>query len=535
MSVAVESRAWSYAFVLIWLTGLGVALATFLDYGVTWDEDIFRLYGDAILRWFATLGRDREALSLFNLYVYGGLFEVFAQPVGRAFPAGVFEGRHLVNALVGLIGVAGTYQLGVVTSGPRVGCLAGAALLVNPVYYGHSFNNPKDIPFAAMCAWALAAIVAGSDGRFLRSWRAVFATGLAVGLALAVRPGGVFLIGFVALLWTITVIRLGVERPRGAAALQRDIVRLATSIAAVAITAWIVMIAPWPYGQSKPLVHPIEAITRAARFREFEVPVLFGGRSVQSGDLPWTYIPGYFAVSLPDFYLLGFAAGILALPWVIRRVRDRQEAWSGTAVKIAFLLFAVIFPVAVAVAMESTLYDGLRHVLFLMPPLAVLAALGFVAAIDALPRRAWKAAVAGAALGFALWVVVDMIRLHPYQSVYYNRLIAGGVRGAEGRFEADYWGSSYLEATNWVLANYRPETSEPIRVANCSDNFMTAYYLRRQSDNGPRFESGDARSAHVVLATTRGDCHRRNWGRLLHVVERQGVGLAYVFEVATPR
>ena len=123
------------------------------------------------------------------------------------------------------------------------------------------------------------------------------------------------------------------------------------------------MIAPWPYGQSRPLVHPLEAIMRAARFREFEVPVLFAGRTVQSGELPWTYIPGYFAVSLPDFYLLSFVAGILALPFVLRRALNRRDVWSETAVKIAFLIFAVIFPVATAVIMGSTLYDGIRHVL----------------------------------------------------------------------------------------------------------------------------------------------------------------------------
>jgi hypothetical protein len=127
-----------------------------------------------------------------------------------------------------------------------------------------------------------------------------------------------------------------------------------------------------------------------------------------------------------------------------------------------------------------------------------------------------------------------MVRLHPYQSVYYNRLIAGGVQGAAGRFEADYWGASYLEATRWVLANYRPQFSGPVRVANCSDNFMTEYYLRQQSDAGPRFETSLSRDAHIVIATTRYDCHRREWGRVLHIVERQGVGLAYVFERTPP-
>ena len=38
-----------------------------------------------------------------------------------------------------------------------------------------------------------------------------------------------------------------------------------------------------------------------------------------------------------------------------------------------------------------------------------------------------------------------MVYLHPYEYVYFNQLI-GGTRGAEERFETDYWATSYREA-----------------------------------------------------------------------------------------
>lgn len=48
-----------------------------------------------------------------------------------------------------------------------------------------------------------------------------------------------------------------------------------------------------------------------------------------------------------------------------------------------------------------------------------------------------------------------IIRLHPYQYVYYN-VFTGGPRGAAKRFTAmDYWGSSYREATAWLVQHLR--------------------------------------------------------------------------------
>jgi len=41
-----------------------------------------------------------------------------------------------------------------------------------------------------------------------------------------------------------------------------------------------------------------------------------------------------------------------------------------------------------------------------------------------------------------------MVRNHPHEIVYFNA-IAGGPRGALGRFELDYWAHSFAEAGRW--------------------------------------------------------------------------------------
>ena len=54
-----------------------------------------------------------------------------------------------------MVGLAGAWKLGRHLGGDRVGFLALMLLVLTPAYYGHSFNNPKDAPFAGAMVWAL--------------------------------------------------------------------------------------------------------------------------------------------------------------------------------------------------------------------------------------------------------------------------------------------------------------------------------------------------------------------------------------------
>ena len=184
--------------------------------------------------------------------------------------------------------------------------------------------------------------------------------------------------------------------------------------------------------------------------------------------------------------------------------------------------------------MRSTLYNGLRHVLFVFPLLAVLAGISFAALFKPGTNRILKIAVGGAAFLSAASTIVDMIQLHPYQYIYFNRTIAGGLKNAAQRYETDYWGMTYKEGIEWVIDNYRPETQEQIRVANCSKRFLTGYFLEKTENTRRLFSSvSHDEDPHLFLAISR--CHRRRLRHVIHTVERQGTPLMYVIEIKQPK
>jgi hypothetical protein len=287
------------------------------------------------------------------------------------------------------------------------------------------------------------------------------------------------------------------------------------------------MLSAWPWAQMGPLTRPFEAIAAATRFR-WVGPMLFDGAIVQSTELPWTYLPTWFAVTMPEFLLLGLLAGAgVLLHDILRRHTHGRETW----LDLGALVLAVGFPFLVVFTLRPVMYDGNRQFLFVVPPLAVLAGWGIVALArrSRLPR--WlRWGIPSLATGLAVVTVVDMVRLHPYQTVYFNRAIAGGVASAARRFEADYWGQSYREGMEAVIQGYRPDGPWPVKVANCAVGFLSGYWLAQDREASQRFVMVmPEQDPDILLATTRYRC-MSDPGRLLHVVERMGAPILYVYE-----
>jgi hypothetical protein len=506
----------------------GIMLATFLDYGLIWDEEFQRIYGDHVINWYTSGFQDKRALSYRNLFLYGGFFDVTAQLWARLSPLPLYEDRHLVNVLFAILALAGTYRLGTMLAGPRAGCLALIALALTPMFYGHAFNNPKDIPFATLFVWALVALIRCARSLPEIAWWQTAKLAILVGFMLGIRVGGIFFFGYLGLLWAATLwARSSDGFARDWPSLMRNALRSGAALAAVIAIAWVVMLIWWPWAQVHPIDHPRAAIRHTVEF-DWDHDVLFMGARFNARAVPRTYLPVWFAMTLPELHCIAWLAGLAA---IAIRIKNRDTLMF-SMLELGFVAFAVLFPILTAIALRSTHYDAVRHFLFVVPPLAVLTGIS-LDAVWRLQQVRWFRMGALAACAFAALVTAsDMIQLHPYESVYFNRLIAGGLPGAAGRYETDYWGNSYRAATEWVLANV--QSSEPLRVANCSYPLLSSYFMQQQA-KGARFISvGPDERPDILLATTRWNCNRQAGARVLHTIERQGVPLAYVMDLRTP-
>ncbi len=103
----------------------------------------------------------------------------------------------------------------------------------------------------------------------------------------------------------------------------------------------------------------------------------------------------------------------------------------------------------------------MRHFLFLLPCVAMWAALGVAAVWECWPSRAGRIATIFLLSLLSIGACRDIVRLHPYQIAYFNQTV-GGLAGAEGVYETEYWVTSYREAIEWIVARSKPD--RPIRI-----------------------------------------------------------------------
>lgn len=496
-------------------TGLaGVIAFTFQDYGLAWDEPFGEQYGTLIVEYILSGGADGRVHEFRNLHNYGGLFDGLAALAAKLSPLEPFHTRHLLVAITGGVGALGVWAMARALGGAAAGFWALAIVLAMPSYTGHMFINAKDVPFAAGTIWtlyfamrALAAFPQVSD-------KTALGLGLALGATMGVRIGGAVLVAYLCILLAIHFIWRQGRTPS-------SVRECARAVAIAAGVSFVLTFALWPSAWPFMFDKAVQALLATARFK-FDVDVLFQGTSVNSLNLPLAYVPGYFAVKLPDVMLgLVLVSLPLALARFVRayRVRDRLGVFGLSA-----LVLGIFFPPLFAMSAHSAHYDALRHFIFVLPPLAVL--LG----VETAGALAWLGAkqrslgiIAGLAVVSGLVLpITAMVQLHPYAYTYYNRW-AGGVQGAQGRYELDYWATSYREAARWLrAASQVPKTGDvPVYVCGPTDSaarFLPARFrlVKNVSD------------AHFFIGFTRWTCDSLVDAPVLYTVERAGAKFSQI-------
>lgn len=425
-----------------------IALLTFRDYGLGWDDYTHSQYGDLLVSLYASGFADKRALSFVNLYMYGGGFDLLAALTAKALPFGLFETRRLIGAAVGLVGLFVTWRLGRRLGGPLAGLIGLVLLATCPLYYGHMFINAKDAPFAVASAIALYGIVRAFEAYPRVTPATVALCGVGVGLAVGSRVlGGFTILDAVLPLPAIVAMRghdIGLRK--AFAECGPFILALVPSI----ILAYLVMGLVWPWSVVAPL-NPFHAVEYFSNFFEKPWRELFDGRLIPVPDMPRSYVPTLVAFKLPEILL---ALGGCGVGGAIVAVASRKHGGdAGRRAALLAVLLAATLPVLVTVATRPAMYNGIRHFVFVVPPFAVLGGLAAAWIARRLQRHGRVALGAGALvllLGAAS-PVADMAQLHPYEYTHFNR-IAGGAAGARPRFMLDYWGLSLTQASRQLLA-----------------------------------------------------------------------------------
>jgi hypothetical protein len=501
-----------------------IAGLTFRDYGLGWDDYTHAEYADLLLRMFGSGFKDTHALSFANLYMYGGGFDMVAALLHKVIPLELFETRRLLGAIVGVIGLAVTWRLGRRIGGPLAGLAALLLLALCPTFYGHMFMNPKDAPFAVAMVILMLGLVRLAEEYPQPSPRTILIVGLGAGLSIGSR-----ILGGLALVYALAgFVPLFVDeiRSHGAREAGRRFLHVLYVLMPGLVLGYLVMGLIWPWSIME-ADNPFQALTYFSHFFEKPWKEMFDGALVSVPDMPWSYLPTLFALQLPEVLLGLSIAGVIGAFVVL----PRGDVTARRKTILLMLMLAATLPLLIAMVKRPALYNGIRHFIFVIPPMTALAGTAFAWGLNWLRdnRRSWQpAAVALFAFGLLL-PLGEMIRLHPYQYTHFNH-IAGTVREADDRYMLDYWGLALKQASDGLREEIAERQETPPKgrkwkVAVCGPQRPAQVAL------GPDFAIGwDSHAADFAM--TLGEFYCKGLAAPVMVeIKRDDVVFARVYDI----
>lgn len=503
---------------LFWLFLVAWVALTFRQHGISNDEYVQHTYGQMLLDWYQSGFKDQDAFHYRNLYLYGGLFDIIAAALDPYLPIMIWDIRHLLSALFGLLGFYGVSQFGRLLGGTRLALVSMVLLFLTVSWSGTMFTHTKDVPFAACMLWALYATALVVRDMELVSGRVIVLLGFAVGGALGLRVGGAFAVIYLVLL---VMLRLWLDHKQLHTPLFSRLLRMVWVLLPAAVLAFVFMAMCWPWSVIE-ADNILEAAKSFSHF-DFNMQTIANGVVYNISEVPRSYLFQYLAVKLPEAALLSFAG--VAVLWLVNR-ESLRLADNATRMPMYTLLMGILFPLIFVMNDRPALYNGVRHFTFILPLLAVLSAWSVLVVWQACAqwtlsfKHLAQALWAGVIVGLMLVTLVDLVRMHPYEYVRLNRLV-GDQTQAQFKWESDYWSSALRVAAAQLTAMHLPVRDQPYWVAACVDTPQIEPYLDGRFSVTRRWEEAD-----FFLSTTNMHCHEVMQGKRIGGVQREGMWLA---------
>ena len=443
---------------LYFFTLLTVGLFTLPDYGISIDEDNTRINGFVSLKYIFEIFFPNQVNEIDKFTNIPIMTEWTEQGHGIIFdlPAAFLEltlqiedsrkyylMRHFINFLFFFVSVYFFFLL--IKNRYNswiVGILGSSFLFLSPRIFAQSFYNNKDMVFLSLFVISLYTAI-----NFLEkpNFKNTIIFSIASSLAIDIRILGVVLPALVFLVYIINI--YWVENYK-----KNTIKPL---ILFLILTPFIITFF-WPYLWQDPLGNFITIFKSLSNFDE-NIYNFYLGQYISAKNLPWHYPIVWIFISTPLFYIILFIVGfVFMIHRFMRRLFKIEENdyynnfWKGKKELQDLIFFSsFIIPFFVVIALNSTLYDGWRHLYFIYPSFLMMSLLG-LHIIKILFFKKNKNLLLILSFLLLLPTIAWMFKYHPYQNVYFN-FLAG--KDFNNKFELDYWGLSNVNALRYIVEN----------------------------------------------------------------------------------
>ena len=451
------------------LLALVILVITSWNAPLSGDEYVHVKQAEKNINYLKTFGRNKEALDtpISRLKHYGQSFDTMTRFVAQVLNIeDLYRFRHGSNAIIGWLTILFSSLVAKKISSSNItGFIAVILFLVTMRFMGHAMNNLKDIPFAFAFIFSIYFIIRFIEKMPEISWKDLLFLVLGIAFGISLRIGGLLIFAYFILFTGLYFYYLIVSEHIIKHRISPLMWRLVSISGAVFILSYFLGILIWPWALEDPLANPIESLGLMHHYPT-TVRQIFDGKLFWSDQFPMYYLFKYMLITLPLIILLGFVFYLIFI-W-------RLKSQKGIIFSI-FILLACGFPLFYASVSGANVYGGWRQILFAFPPLIVLSSLGLWLIYEKLKSKL-SLQLGGLAivLLFLFNPVTFFLTNYPYQYIFFNPFV-GGVQGAYGNYELDYYFTSLKKAYEYIDTHI---TDPPKIVA--ANFIIPVYYFGKQ-------------------------------------------------------
>jgi hypothetical protein len=382
-------------------------------------------------------------------------------------------GVSVVFAVVGAAALG--ISVGAALRSWLAGSFAWACLMTVPLYVGMSYVDFKDVPVAAGLTMLSSGLILSRT--ITPAWRAILfglpLSAVGASICLGTRAGSwpllMAVVGGSLTLFFVADIRM--RRP------LRISAPLISSVGAI-VAAILVLLVINPLARIDLFTWLYDSYA-TARAYPGEWHTLTAGLDVVSTSRPWWYVPAWLLAQLPILTTVALLGGLIAAAGALFGTQ-----WSVGRLKLValtpLLVQGFVLP-ALIIASGANLYDGIRHLLFMIPSLVAVAAIG----IATLEKRPWPSTgltrIAPVAMALAVVAagLFANVRWYPYSYAFINPI--AGWEKSRLVWELDYWGVTALEGVERLRAlGANPIAAAPVPFTSSMVGSISMDEIHRQ-------------------------------------------------------
>ena len=461
----------NYFIILFFFLYFATGILVVGDYSVTPDEPLHRINGFISLKYVADfLGLNMDLSNYINntpnlhedwRKTYGVLFdlplaylEVFFELSNKK---DVFLIRHLFTFLIFFIANIYFYFLIHNNLKNKVLAFTGVLILITtPRIFSHSFYNSKDIIFLSLM---IIAMFYSSNILKNFNYKNLFLSCLFCAFATNIRIIGMYL--------PLLVIFFYYFKNR-----ENHEIKTSYFFILYASIYFIILYLIWPFLWDNPIKNFFLVFSESMNYPAWwDFKTFYLGQYLNPENLPWHYFFVWFGVTTPPIFLLLILLGVTHFikeyfSYFIKVKLDSDIAlWKNDKQMMDLFFFLILFtPLFFVICLNSTMYNGWRHLYFLYPSCIVL---GLIFLNNFKEKKYFYYYKI-----FLLIILVQcfsniyfIYKSHPVQNIYFNSLFKNYVKD---KLPVDYWGVGNKKSVDYLLSN---EKKVKIAVASYSNLF----------------------------------------------------------------